>query len=280
MARYPALRVSGLDEGLALAVSDDYSPVAAQSSNDGYTIFFVTSAARDAAATAMASLFPQTSVESLEVDDEDWARRSQEGLPPITVGRVTIRPARGNGMTEVSQQRPGAPGSLELVILPSMGFGTGHHATTRLCLAALQRQPLRGKDVLDLGTGSGVLALAACALGANRAMGVDSDPDAIASAIDNLGRHPHLDRVSFQLSDLTRGPLPRADLVVANLTGALLCRAADLIMNTVTERGSLVLSGVLQPEREIVISAFSRMVLTWLARKDEWVGLAFNRRTS
>lgn len=275
MARYPALRVSGLEEGFVLAAADDYEPVAAQSSDDGCTVFFATRATRDAAAEAIASRFPQTLVTRLEVDDEDWARRSQEGLPPITVGRVTIVPARGDEPTEVSPSRPGAPGPIELIILPSMGFGTGHHASTRLCLAALQALPLGGRTVLDVGTGSGILALAARALGASRALGLDSDPDAIASAHDNLARNPNLDGVSYQLGDLTREPLPKADIVVANLTGGLLCRAADLIMNAVAEHGSLVLSGVLHTERDSVVGAFSRMSVTWEAHEDEWVGFIY-----
>lgn len=276
MARYPALRVTGLDEELALAATDDYAPVAAQSSDGACTIFFATSAARDAARTAMASQFPETCSVPVDIDDEDWARRSQEGLPPITVGRITIRPARGNAIPDISRQSPGAHGPIDLAILPSMGFGTGHHATTRLCLTALQHVSVCGRTVLDVGTGSGILALAARALGACHALGLDFDPDAIASAHENLARHPHLDHVSYQCSDLAYQPLPMVDVVVANLTGGLLCRAADLIMNAVTEGGSLIMSGVLQSERDTVVEAFSRMSLTWEADEDEWVGLVFD----
>lgn len=266
-----------VDADLALAAVDDHAPVAAQSTDDACTIFFASRAARDAAAAAMSTQFPSATITSIEVDDEDWARRSQEGLAPVTVGRVTVRPTRDDGTTSFTDQQPGASGPLEVVVLPSMGFGTGHHATTRLCLDALQRVALTERTVLDVGTGSGILALVARALGARQALGLDVDPDAIASARENLAHNPHLDRVTYQLCDLTREPLPTADVVVANLTGSLLCRAADLIMNGVTAHGSLITSGVLEVERDAVVTAFSRMTLTWERHDDEWVGLVFDR---
>jgi ribosomal protein L11 methyltransferase len=163
------------------------------------------------------------------------------------------------------------------VIVPSMGFGTGHHVTTRLCLEALQALDLRGRTVLDVGTGSGVLAIAADLLGAARAIGIDCDADAIQSARENLALNPEARRVTFDLADLTSSSLPHADIVTANLTGALLVRAAPALAGAVRPGGTLILSGLLTHERDEVCRAFSSPAVTWEREEDGWVGLAVKK---
>jgi ribosomal protein L11 methyltransferase len=271
MALYPALCVAGADEELALAASDDYTPIAAEPTADGVTIFFPTAALRDRAAESLVRALPNAVVTPRDVDDEDWARRSQESLGPITVDRITVRPgAKGCAATATGSE-------VEIVILPSMGFGTGHHATTRLCLQALQRLDVRGRSVLDVGTGSGILALAARALGASRSLGIDADPDAIESARANLPLNPELDQVTFTVRDLGAGPLPSADIVTANLTGALLCRSATRLVESLRAGGHLTISGVLGEERDAVRAAFRRLPVAWEAREDEWVAMTFSQ---
>ena len=156
-----------------------------------------------------------------------------------------------------------------------MGFGTGHHATTRLCLAALQTIDLTNAFVLDVGTGSGVLAIAAARLGAVRALGIDSDADAIRSAHDNLALNPGIRDIAFEMADLTSTALPTADVVTANLTGALLVRAAAPLAGAVRPGGTLIVSGLLVHERSDVVAAFGTMELSWERKEDEWVGLIF-----
>ena len=109
-----------------------------------------------------------------------------------------------------------------------MGFGTGHHATTRLTLRALQELPLDNKTVLDIGCGSGVLAIAAVKLGARSAVGIDIDPDALDNASENAGLNDMGDRVRFEEGDFREMTL-RADVVMANLTGGLLERSAEAL---------------------------------------------------
>jgi ribosomal protein L11 methyltransferase len=210
----------------------------------------------------------------IEVCDDDWARRSQQNLEPVTVGRITI-------VAEAdpkSIHNPKSPiQNVEIVIPASMAFGTGHHATTRLCLAALQEIGVTGKSVLDVGTGSGVLAIAAERLGAARAIGIDSDPDAVESARSNLACNPGIARVSFELADLASTSLAQADVVTANLTGALLARSAPLLLAATRPGGSLVLSGLMRHERDDVCAAFGAAAVVWERREEEWVGLVMKK---
>lgn len=293
--RYPALDVRGVDAEIALAVALDYSPTAAEEHDNRVTLFFSGADARDQARQAIANRFPHSSLASLEVDDEDWARRSQASLKPITVGNVTIVPNAWNSSTpasldsHVSQPEPLAahapstnpqslvPNHVSIAIAPSMGFGTGHHATTRLCLRALQELDLRGLSVLDVGTGSGILAIVARRLGAAGAVGFDHDSDAIVSADDNLRLNRGLDNVRFEVADLVSTALPLADVVTANLTGALLARAAAALTKAVSPGGSLIVSGLLSAEEDPVRAALGGLRLTRRFQEEEWVCLTFNR---
>ena len=286
MALYPALDVSAADEDFVMAEVDEFAPVAVEERDGALTIFFADKQARDSARSALAHAFPHASLTTREVDDESWASRSQANLGPIRVGRVTITPPWSipnavlpfpNPRTPVPSHQTPAP----IVIRPSMGFGTGHHPTTRLCLAALQRLDLTDAEVLDVGTGSGVLAIAACRLGARRAIGVDHDADAVQSACENVVLNGDLANVRFECADLTdwlRTNAETADVVTANLTGATLAREAPLLMSSVRPSGFVVASGLEAPERENVIRAFDGDPV-WSSEEDGWVGLVFRKQT-
>lgn len=267
MKLYPALDVQCDASDVLLALVDDFSPTAVEERDDSVRVFFANEADRDAARFPVAAHFP---VAPVDVPDEDWARRSQENLPPITIGRLTI----------LANPESQIPSPDTVVIVPSMGFGTGHHATTRLCLEALQTLDLTGSVVLDIGTGSGVLAIAAAVLGADRAVGIDNDPDAIQAARENLAHNPQARQVSFEVADLSsalRAGQHEADVVTANLTGALLQRAAADIERAVRSGGWIVASGILREERDAVSSAFraSTIVREWA--EEEWVGLLMKK---
>jgi ribosomal protein L11 methyltransferase len=158
-----------------------------------------------------------------------------------------------------------------------MGFGTGHHATTRLCLEALQAPDLTGRRVLDVGTGSGVLAIAAALLGAAHTLGIDSDPDAVRAANENLALNPDARGVELVVADIARGRFQPADVVTANLTGALLVRSAARLTELVAPGGTLIVSGLMTEERDAVRSAFSTFSVVWTSHEDEWAALAMKK---
>ena len=223
MKQYPAISVGHVaDPDILAAAVDEFSPTAIESCEPDIRVFFATPADRDTACAALSASFDVT---ALDVPDEDWARRSQEGLEPITVGRIIVAtPWAAVRLQPSAVSDPSsairAPSAILIVIAPSMGFGTGHHATTRLCLAALQAIDLTDQVVLDVGTGSGVLAIAAERLGARRASGIDNDTDAIQSARENLEVNPAVRRVTFDLGDLTAWPEHRGRIAPHETDGA------------------------------------------------------------
>ena len=285
MKTYPAVDVQSAAPDLILALADDFGPIAVEECGASLRIFFPTTAARDAAVMALAATAPATAV---EVSDDDWARRSQEGLHPVTVGRIRIVPNSESHPDPESRANPESlipnpesranpesliPNPVTITIAPSMGFGTGHHATTRLCLAALQELDLTDAFVLDVGTGSGVLAIAADRLGARGALGIDLDPDAIQSARENLELNLDVRHVDFEVADVAVAELPQADVVTANLTGALLIRSAGALLGAVRRGGTVIVSGLLAHERDDVVEALAPAAIVWEQEEDGWVGL-------
>lgn len=235
---------------------------------------------RDAARHAIARAFgPEgVTVRTVDVPDEGWAARSQAALRAVRVGRVVVAPPW-------DLPRDGeAVGAVVVVIEPSMGFGTGHHASTRLCLRALQAcldGAAAPRDVLDLGTGSGVLAIAAHKLGAAPVLAVDRDADALANARDNLARNGAGRAVKLRRDDVGRVAGPAATIVTANLSGAVLVRHAVRIARLVRPSGRLVAGGVTAAEEERIRVAFGE-TLTPVARETEdgWVALTLRRASA
>ncbi len=271
MKLFPALDVE-TQADIALAIVDDFSPRAVEPRDEAMRLFFASRHARDAACAALRAAGYRS--EPVDVADEDWILRSQENLHPVTIGRITVAPP-WNRTPEPPATGSDAP--IVIIIAPSMGFGTGHHETTRLCLEALQAVDLRDASILDVGTGSGILAIAANRLGAAKALGIDNDPDAVQSARENLTLNPRASRTSFGKADLTMAPPGVFDVVTANLTGALLTRAAATLIGAVRSGGTLIVSGILAVERNEVRRAFEAAEVVWERGRGEWVGLALKK---
>jgi ribosomal protein L11 methyltransferase len=285
MRTWPAIEVSftGADESrpdLFLAALVDLE-VAAIDDNAAalWRVFFHSSDARDRALDELRAFSPA----AVDVPDDDWAARSQASLRAVQVGHLVIAPPWDASPEVMSGfSRTGTP-TRTIVIQPSMGFGTGHHATTRLCLAALQATNVRRRSVLDVGTGSGVLAIAAYMLGARPVLAIDDDPDAVQAARENAALN-HGTEVELRVADL-RDPLhsgsnTRFDLLLANLTGGLLIHAAGRLHDLTTPGGTLILSGFMQHEAAGVLAAFGGCGVRGRAEEDEWVCVTLEKSSS
>jgi ribosomal protein L11 methyltransferase len=276
MRTWPAVDVDGLTEPelLQATLSDFRVAAIDERAPDSWRIFFDSAAERDRAMAALSKGFPSMLLQPADIADEDWAARSQASLRAIRVGDIIVAPPwdvppAGHPATAMASGRPRSP--LVVVIEPSTGFGTGHHPTTRLCLAALQQFDLQGSTVVDVGTGSGVLAIAARLLGASRVLGVDEDPDAVQAARENVRLNGAA--VDLVVADFRHLVLARFDLVLANLTGALLTAGAGRLQDLTARRGPLIASGFTTEEEPSVIAAFPRLRLVDRTQEDEWVCL-------
>jgi len=209
-----------------------------------------------------------------EVDDHDWASDWQQHFPPFRVGdRLVIRPSWVDWPTR--------SGEVVLTLDPGQAFGTGTHATTSLCLDVLAEhfasdQPPR--SLLDVGTGSGILAMAGAALGAEQVIACDIDSAACQVARDNVAQNDLAQQVS-----ITDAPLEdisgRYDLVLANILAAENIRLADALVAHLAAGGWLVLSGILVDQEPQVLDAFASFPLTLLStnHKDEWSCIVYRR---
>lgn len=210
------------------------------------------------------------------VGQEDWAEDWKQHFPAVRIGQhLVIRPS----WEEIAAE----PGDAIVTLDPGMAFGTGTHGTTRLCLeaiAALYAETGGPRRVLDVGTGSGILAMAAAALGARRVLACDIDEQSCATARENVALNRQQDRV-----EITGEPLPQLegnfDLVVANILAEENVRLAEELVSRVAPGGWLILSGILQEREDFVIRGFAPFSLQGpqLSRREDWSCLTYRKLT-
>jgi ribosomal protein L11 methyltransferase len=167
------------------------------------------------------------------------------------------------------------PGQLVLRIDPKMSFGTGHHETTRLILRMLEPEVHGGETAIDVGTGTGVLAIAALRLGASRAVGIDVDEWSFENAKENARLNGVLDRFDISLGDIRELPPGRFTFVIANIQSSIILPALADLKSRMAPGGLMLLSGLLKTERESILSACQSHGLTVVeeAYEAEWIAL-------
>ncbi|MCL6593766.1 MAG: 50S ribosomal protein L11 methyltransferase, partial [Alicyclobacillus sp.] len=209
------------------------------------------------------------------VEESSWANAWQEDFPPLPVGRrFFIVPKWLAGQTETGERIP-------LILEPGMAFGTGFHPTTQLCLEALEDLPVAGQTGLDVGCGTGILAVAMAKLGATAVRAVDLDPVAVSAARQNVADNGLSDRVTVVQGDLLHGtPAQGYAVVTANILRdaviALIPQAAEVMQSG----GALVVSGFVEEQADAVRTALTghRFALARTLQRGDWVALVAVRQ--
>ena len=199
------------------------------------------------------------------VHDRLWEREWLKHFKPMRFGsRLWVCPS------EMSISEPDA---VVVKLDPGLAFGTGTHATTSLCLQWLDAHNVQGRRILDFGCGSGILAIAACLLGASGVTAVDNDPQALSSTEDNARKN------SVQMTIASELEAQRYDAVIANILAQPLIDLNGLLINAVVPAGDLVLSGILESQQEWVLNAYPTLQLVSTQSLNGWCRLHL-RKTS
>lgn len=218
----------------------------------------------------LGQLEPDCAITINDLADQDWNAQWSRLVEPIRIGRVVIRPS----WKEMALN----PGEIELILDPKQAFGTGHHATTQLLIEWVQEVVTSSDRVLDVGTGSGVLAMVALRLGAAEVMGMDFDPVAIECARDYARVNGFDDRLTLTVGN-ARGEQPHAPfaptLILANLDRQTLLDGGETLCRYAAGGARLLLSGLLIEQRVEIEAAYaSHGVYVKAARaRDGWIAL-------
>ncbi|MBX3303772.1 MAG: 50S ribosomal protein L11 methyltransferase [Nitrospira sp.] len=219
----------------------------------------------------------EVSVSVKQIPSKDWNEAWARSVKPLRIGRLVIRPT----------WEPVALGlnDIEIVLDPKQAFGTGHHATTRMLLMWLQQDIRGGEQVLDVGTGSAILAMAAVKLGAASAIGVDHDSVAADCAREYVGLnglHDRIEIIGGTLADLPQEKRTTPDLVLANLDRQTILDVSDNLAGSTLRGARIMISGILVDQRIEILDRFSNLGCVCVEQCEEegWVAMKFLRPES
>jgi ribosomal protein L11 methyltransferase len=213
------------------------------------------------------SASPQVAVNTIE--NKNWNEEWEKTIKPIQVtDRIVIKPTWHKYVT--------TPGQIVITIDPKMSFGTGYHETTRLVLRLMEKHVDAGMSVLDVGTGTGVLAIAGVSLGATSAVGVDVDEWSFDNAVENVMLNHVQDQVRIIHGELSSVPEGKFDMIVANIQLNVIVPLLSEMKERLSAAGVMILSGLLLPDREQIVSALASLGLKVCEeiKENEWIALA------
>lgn len=219
------------------------------------------------------SLIEDFSVDEHEFEEKNWNEEWEKSLNVIEVSdRIVIRPS--------TKEYPAHEGQLVLTIDPKMSFGTGEHQTTRLMLLMVEKYVKEGMNVLDVGTGTGVLAIAAVRLGASHAVAIDNDEWCFENGIENCQVNGVSGQVEIRLGEVSQVEEKDFDFVLANINKNILMDIGRDLAAHVKTGGTLILSGLLFTDEQDITERYAREGFTVTDKKqmDEWISLVMKRK--
>ena len=201
-------------------------------------------------------------VDSNSVREEDWANNWKKYFKPLPVGeKILICPSW--------EQTDNPDGRAILSIDPGMAFGTGGHDTTRLVLETLEKYVTEGVDFLDVGCGSGILSIAACLLGAGRALGIDIDALAVKTAIENgLLNGLTTPKYEIRLGDLAKDVSGKFPVIAANIVADAIIMLSPAIPSLLAEDGVYIVSGIIDTREQDVLTALDACGFSVVERRE------------
>lgn len=214
--------------------------------------------------------FGSLTLDMENVKDEDWAEVWKQYYKPFRIGTHLVVKPTWEGYSP-------KPEDLVIELDPGMAFGTGTHETTNMCMQLIERHMKPGMRVMDVGTGSGILAIAAAKLNAGEVLAIDIDPDAVKVAKENVALNGVEDHVRVVVGDLVKSEAMPCELAVANIVADAICMLAGPMTRHLLPGGLFLCSGIIREREADVLAAAKEVGYTVVDRieKGEWVALCF-----
>ena len=218
------------------------------------------------------NLIESFTIDESSIEEINWNEEWEKKINVIEINeKIVIKPTFREYSPKENQ--------LVITIDPKMSFGTGEHETTKLVLQLLDKHIGEAKRVLDVGSGTGVLGIAASLFGAEEVVGIDNDEWCIENGNENIALNNVESKVEVRLSEIENINDEPFDLILANINKHILLEIADSIFNLTIPEGKIILSGLLVTDREDILSAYSKYGLKLLEEKHlgEWIAIVFQK---